>query len=248
MYAQPRQERIGAALAAAAVTAGLGWALLHGLAGGIVRQKVDEGLALFSIAPPPPRPPRKVTPKRIATSRPSGRAAPPNIRSQATQIAAPRPIVVIPVPPPPVMVTLKPFAGNDATQGATERPGPGTGAGGIGDGTGSGGWGDGDGGGEADETPPRWLRGRLSDSDYPGDVGEAGLQGTVSVKFLVWTDGRVRRCEVTGSSGNATLDAPTCRLIQQRFRYRPSLDARGRPVPAWLIENHQWVIEGDGRR
>ena len=106
----------------------------------------------------------------------------------------------------------------------------------------------GDGGGEADETPPRWLRGRLSDSDYPGDVGEAGLQGTVSVKFLVWTDGRVRRCEVTGSSGNATLDATTCRLIQQRFRYRPSLDAQGRPVPAWLIENHQWVIEGDGRR
>ncbi|KAK0348408.1 hypothetical protein LTR94_037408, partial [Friedmanniomyces endolithicus] len=82
-----------------------------------------------------------------------------------------------------------PFAGDDATQGATTRVGPGTGAGGVGDGTGSGGWGDGDGGG-MDETPPVHIRGRLRDADYPGDVGEAGFQGTVSVKFLVWVDGR----------------------------------------------------------
>ena len=104
--------------------------------------------------------------------------------------------------------------------------------------------GDGDGGG-MDETPPVHVRGRLRDADYPGDVGEAGFQGTVSVKFLVWVDGRVRDCTVTRSSGNATLDATTCRLIEQRFRYRPSRDADGRAVPAWIVENHQWVIEPD---
>ncbi|MEH3035687.1 MAG: energy transducer TonB [Sphingomonas adhaesiva] len=247
MYAQPRQERIGAALAAAAVTAAVGWALLTGLAGGAVRAKVDEGLALFRVVPPPPpRPPAKVVPKKTRTSRPSGRAAPPNIRSQATQVAAPRPVVVVPLPPPPVVVALKPFAGNDATQGAAPRAGPGTGAGGVGDGTGSGGWGDGDGdGGGMDETPPRWLRGRLDDGDYPGEVGEAGIHGTVTVKFMVWTDGRVRTCQIARSSGNPTLDETTCRLIQKRFRYRPSLDGEGRPVPAWLIENHEWVIRGD---
>ena len=244
MYAAPRQERIGSAVAAGVLTAAIGWALLNGLAGGMMRAPLDEGLAIFRVAPPPPRPAEKVVPKKTAVSRPSGRAAPPNIRSQATQVAAPRPIVVVPLPPPPITVALKPFAGDDATQGATTRVGPGTGAGGVGDGTGSGGWGDGDGGG-MDETPPVHVRGRLRDADYPGDVGEAGFQGTVSVKFLVWVDGRVRDCSVTRSSGNATLDATTCRLIEQRFRYRPSRDADGRAVPAWIVENHQWVIEPD---
>jgi protein TonB len=240
MYALPARDRIGPALAAVAVSTALGWALFVGLAGAPLAQRVEDGLALFRIAPPAP-PPVKIVPKRITTSRPSGRAAPPNIRSQATQVVAPRPIVVVPLPPPPIPVALKPFAGDQPTQGAADRAGPGTGAGGIGDGTGSGGHGDGDGGG-GDETPPVWKRGRLTDGDYPRDLGDAGFQGVVSVKFLVWRDGRVRDCRIEKSSGNAGLDATTCRLIQRRFRYDPSRDADGRPVPAWIVENHEWII------
>ncbi|MGK6325024.1 energy transducer TonB [Sphingomonas sp. DT-51] len=248
MYAATRQQRLGAALAAAGVTAMLGWALLIGLAGPAIQARVDEGLALFRLAPPPPRPETKVAPRRAASPRRSGRAAPANIRSQATQIAAPRPIVTVPVPPPPIVVALRPFGGNEPTQGATERVGSGTGAGGLGDGTGSGGWGDGDGGGGGRDRAPVWRRGRLTDADYPRDVGEAGFQGTVTVKFLVWTDGRVRDCEVLRSSGNGDLDTTTCRLIQRRFRYDPSRDAQGRAVPAWILENHEWVIEAEPAR
>ena len=240
MYAVQRQQRIGSAAAAGVVTAAIGWALLTGLAGGAVREKVGETLALFRVPPPPP--PVRVVPKKQTRSRPSGRAAPPNIRSQATPVVAPTPIVVVPLPPPPIVAAPKPFAGTQSTQGAAPTAGPGTGAGGVGDGTGSGGWGDGDGGG-GDETPPRWRKGRLSDADYPKGAGEDGFQGTVSVRFLVWTDGRVRDCEIEKSSGNRLLDDTTCRLIQQRFRYDPSRDAQGRPVPAWILENHQWVIE-----
>lgn len=243
MYAPPRRDRIGPALAALLVSAALGWALLVGLAGAPLAQRVGDGLALFRVDPPAP-PPVEVVPKRTRTARASGRAAPPNRRSQATPVAAPGPIVVVPLPPPPIVVAVTPFAGDQATQGAAVRAGPGTGAGGIGDGTGSGGWGDGD-GGPGDETPPVWKRGRLTDADYPLDIGDAGFQGTVSVKFLVWTDGRVRDCRVTRSSGNATLDATTCRLIERRFRYDPSRDAEGRAVPAWLLENHEWVIVPD---
>ena len=239
MYAVPRQQRVGSALAAAIVTVAIGWALLIGLAGGTVRARMGETLALFRV--PPPDPPARVVPKKQASSRPSGRAAPPNLRSRATPVVAPPPLVVVPLPPPPVVTAPKPFDGTQATQGAAPVAGPGTGAGGVGDGTGSGGWGDGDGGG--DETPPRWRRGRLRDADYPRGLGEAGFQGTVSVRFLVWTDGRVRDCEVERSSGNRTLDDTTCRLIRERYRYDPSRDALGRPVPAWILENHSWVIE-----
>lgn len=241
MYAVPRQQRVGSAVAAGVVTAGIGWALLLGLAESAVREKVGEALAVFSVPPPPP--PAKVVPKKQSSSRPSGRAAPPNIRSQATPVVAPPPVVVVPLPPPPIVAAPKPFEGSQSIQGAAPTAGPGTGAGGIGDGTGSGGWGDGDGGGDGDESPPRWRRGRLSDSDYPRGAGEAGFEGTVSVRFLVWTDGRVRDCRIDRSSGNRLLDDTTCRLIQQRFRYEPSRDRQGRPVPAWILENHTWVIE-----
>ena len=61
MYAAPRQERIGSAVAAGVLTAAIGWALLNGLAGGMMRAPLDEGLAIFRVAPPPPRPAEKVT-------------------------------------------------------------------------------------------------------------------------------------------------------------------------------------------
>lgn len=241
MYAAARQPRIGSAVAAVAATVALGWVLLGGLAlsGGAVQ--AARALDIFTVQPPPPPPPH-IEPARRTSQRASGRAAPPNIRSQATQVPAPVPIVVVPVPPPPVVVTPTPFAGNQSTQGAAPVAGPGTGAGGVGDGTGSGGWGDGEGGGYGDETPPRWRKGRLKDSDYPAAAGESGAHGTVGVKFLVWTDGRVRDCRITRSSGSTLLDDTTCRLIVQRYRYDPSRDGAGRPVPAWILENHSWEI------
>jgi protein TonB len=242
MYAQPPRQRIGSGIAAAIMTALLGWAMLLGLAGGAIPAKVQEGLAVFRVAPPPP-PPKRVVPKRIAGAKPSGRAAPRNLRSQAAPVAAPRPIVVMTVPPPPIVVAVKPFAGDQATQGAAPTPGPGTGAGGQGDGTGAGGWGNGD--GDGPETPPRWRKGRLKDSDYPREAGASGIHGAVAIKFLVWTDGRVRDCRVTHSSGNRLLDDTTCRLVTERYRYDPSRDAAGRPVPAYIVEDHDWVIEND---
>jgi protein TonB len=59
--------------------------------------------------------------------------------------------------------------------------------------------------------------------------------------FTVGTDGRVTSCTVTRSSGVPELDALTCRLIQQRFRYRPSTDRFGRPIPDEVEGEHDWV-------
>jgi protein TonB len=150
------------------------------------------------------------------------------------------------LPPIPVPVVTAPKAGQgpDASAGASIVAGPGTGAGGVGTGSGSGGSGDGDGDGGGD-TPPRQIRGRLKNSDYPAAAGASGVSGTVSVRYVVETDGRVSDCEVTRSSGSQILDETTCRLIRERFRFRPSLDAQGRPVPAAIVENHSWFVEHD---
>lgn len=239
MYAAPPASRYGSAVAAAAVTAAVGWALLVGLAGGTIAEVLPEALKMFVVPPPPPPPPERTIPRPHVSKRAEGRAAPPNLRSKATPVVAPTPIVAPPIPPP-ITAAPKPFQGNQATQGAAPFSGPGTGAGGVGDGIGSGGWGDGDGNGGA-ETPPRWRRGRLKDSDYPRDAAETGLHGKVSVRFLVWTDGRVRNCTTAHSSGSAQLDDTTCRLITERYRYDPSRDAQGRAVPVWILEDHEWI-------
>lgn len=234
-------ERARAGLFATAMAALLGWALVTGIGGGRTGP-VGEGLKLFDVAPPAPEKPLPPPiPAKQANKRPEGAASPPNLRSQANEIVAPPP--VIPQPPSPIIAAKVAGTGTDATQGAAPVAGPGTGAGGIGDGTGSGDAGDGDGGGGGE--PPRLIRGRLRDSDYPRAAGAAGIGGTVGVRYFVGEDGRVGACSVTRSSGNEELDAITCRLIRERFRFRPSLDEDGRPVGSFLVEKHSWIVRDE---
>lgn len=208
----------------------------------VTKPSAQEALKTFDVTPPvPPIEPFK--PKPARSHRREGAASPPNLRSKATEIVAPVPIVPLIVPPSVVVAKIAGL-GEESTSGAAPVVGPGTGAGGVGNGTGSGGAGDGDGdGGEG--TPPRWRKGRLKDSDYPKEAGEAGVSGTVTVRYLVMEDGHVSDCEIIKTSGNGALDETTCRLIRERFRFDPSRDAAGRPVPAWLRENHSWAIEDD---
>jgi len=235
-------ERLRAATFALAGVVLLGFALLTGI-GGTGLPTIDAALTSFDVLPPeadlPPPPPP--VPPREAVKRPEGAAAPPNIRSQASEIVAPPPVLP---QPSPILAAKVAGMGTDATQGSAPVAGPGTGAGGAGDGTGAGGDGDGDGGGGGE--PPRLVRGRLKDSDYPRSLGAAGVGGTVGVRYFVGEDGRVGECAVTRSSGSPELDALTCRLIRERFRFRPSLDEDGKPVGSFLVEKHSWLVRDEG--
>ena len=243
-----RRDRIVAATIAGVVQAVLLYVLLGGLSTWSISHD-QPPLELFTVEPPAEPPPRTI-PARQKTHRPEGAASPRSLRSTATEVVAPPPLVPVPVVPPVVAAPVA-NTGADATQGASDLPGPGTGAGGIGTGFGSGGSGDGDGSGYDDETPPRWKRGRIRDSDYPRGAAEAGASGTVSVRYRIEIDGRVTGCVITRSSGNAILDETTCRLIEQRFRYEPSRDSGGRPVISYIVRDNDWIIErvpGEPRR
>lgn len=187
--------------------------------------------------PPPPKPVEHVKPVP-RQNRPSGEAAPPNLKNVPTEIVAPSPML----PPIVIPVITAPIAdrGAAANAGAAPIAGPGTGAGGQGNGRGAGGSGDGDGFGGV---PPEHVRGRLNNSDYPKGLGEEGVQGNVAVRYLVREDGRVAECQVTRSSGSKLLDDTTCRLITERFRFRPSRDEQGRPVASYIVENHEWISQ-----
>lgn len=249
MYAEQRwsKERATSVAGVVLVHALLGYALIAGLRTDIPH-RVSEELKLFNVLPvPEPPKPKTRTSHKIKSPRQEGQASPPNLRAEPTQIVLPPPKIQLPVITP-VMVAPIAGVGNAPSAGSADIPGPGYGAGGIGNGRGSGGEGEGDGGGGW--VAPRQVKGRIKDSDYPRSAGTAGVGGTVSVRYEVGVDGRVTDCEITRSSGFPDLDHTTCRLIVERFRFKPSRDPDGNPVSATIVQNHTWVIhqlppEGD---
>ena len=248
---QQNRDRMKSAAGVAAFHALLGYAFLTGL-GFDATRSVEDQLKLFNVpdeVPPPPEPPAKPVqhkpePKKKPKPKdPEGAASPANLRDTPTQVVAPKPKIVIPVPPP---VVVAPIAGlgSRPSAGAADVPGPGTGAGGIGHGLGSGAYGTGTGGGGGGGAAirARLIRGSIRDSDYPRRAVERRSEGVVYLRFVVAPDGRVSRCDVTRSSGHPELDATTCRLILQRFRYRPARDAYGNPVSEVIRGEHVWEL------
>ena len=136
--------------------------------------------------------------------------------------------------------------GNGPSAGAADVPGPGTGAGGIGNGRGSGLSGDGAGGGGGGGTGlaryARYIRGGISDRDWPDGDFAPGRKYVVGLRFTVMPNGRVRNCQVTRTSGSAVLDRTTCRLLETRMRYEPARNAEGRPVPQVIPGTHDWDV------
>ena len=108
----------------------------------------------------------------------------------------------------------------------------------MGGGTGGYGYGYGGGGGGSELEQ---IAGEITPRDYPRDLREAGIGGVVEMTFRVEPTGLVSRCTITRSSGVPELDALTCRLIQQRFRYRPSTDRFGRPMADEVDGEHEWI-------
>lgn len=236
------RRRLQAGAAALALQLGLGWILILGLSVPMPRA-VSDGLKLFRVplTPVPPSPAPRPSP--AAAPRRAGMAAPPNRTARATELAAPKPLIPPPAPPPMVVAPVAHDA-DAPIQGAAPLPGPGTGAGGRGEGFGSGDGGDGDGGGGGG-SPLRHVGGRITYRDYPPDLLRAHRGGTVWVRYVVEVDGRVHECRIQRSSGYTELDATTCNLIVDRFKFKPKRDARGKKVPALVVEDHRWVVDDD---
>ena len=74
----------------------------------------------------------------------------------------------------------------------------------------------------------------LAGQDYPRAVLRAWPRGgRTFVAVRVQLDGRATDCKVNRSSGDPTVDAWTCRLVEQQVRFRPAINERGEPYVAW---------------
>lgn len=226
---RPR-ERFTALAAVVIVQAALAFALLTGLRVPVSRGR-DAVERLIQIvvpkAPPPPPPVVRVEhkPEHHTSSAPKAEPKPPG------GSPGPQPAHAPPSVSPVVAVrpTVAPSGG-----GSGMGPAMGSGSGG---GTGGQGFGEGDEGGEDLEH----IGGEILPSDYPKELGRAGVGGRVTVTFTVQVNGRATGCRVSRSSGTPQLDALTCRIIEQRFRFRPSTDRTGRPIADEVDWDHDWI-------
>ncbi len=236
------RERIIAATASAAAAALVGLALISGWQNAPPPPESPSITAISIANPVPTPPPPPPAPKPAASPEREGAAAPPAPR------ATPREVIARPSPiPSPRRAPVVADRGPDNSAGAAPVDGPGTGAGGQGQGRGSGGAGDGTGGGGGG-TPAAYVSGRIRNRDYPRNASRANQGGTVDVRLTVAPSGRVTACSVMRSSGNPDLDATTCRLIIERFRYRPARNAAGEPVEAVMGWRQRWWLEDGGPR
>lgn len=224
---RPR-ERLYALAAVIAVQIGLGVALLQGLRVTLGRSAdVVEKLVEIALPKPPPPPVRQAV-KHQAEH-----------RSSSAPKAEPKPLGGSPGPAPahspPSVAPLVAVRPTVAPSGGGSGTGPAAGSG-AGGGQGGQGFGEDEGG-----TDLEHISGEIVSSDYPRELGRAGIGGRVTATFTVQVNGRATGCHVTHSSRVPELDALTCRIIEQRFRFRPSMDRYGRPYADEVDWDHDWI-------
>ena len=232
------KDRAASIVAVVVIHAGVLAALLTLGGGAVLPAALTEPLQVFDVSPPPPPPPPP-EPVVVETRRApelEAAAAPPARKAQATPVVRPPPVVELP-PKPVIAAAETPREGSAPTQGAAPVDGPATGAGGQGNGTGSGTGGNGSGGGGSggeDRGPSVIASTTLTGRSYPREVLRVWPRGgRVFVAVQVQVDGRATNCKVNRSSGNSVVDQWTCRLVEQRVRFRPAEDENGRPYVRW---------------
>ena len=229
------RDKGGAIAAVIAIHAGLLLAFLH-LSGKMNLADPQSALSVFNLTNPPPTPPPPQQQARPKPKEKEGGSAPKNIKSEATEVKAPKPVVK-PQIPNPVVAAETPRKGADPTQGASNVAGPGTGAGGTGNGTGSGGGGNGSGGGGDNgvANPPRLVTPVLTGRDFPRDAINRWPRGaTVFLRLRVDARGYVSECTVDRGTGVGAIDGAMCNLAHDRLRFRPALNRSGQAVAGWF--------------
>jgi TonB family protein len=88
------------------------------------------------------------------------------------------------------------------------------------------------------------MRDIISYEDYPSQAVREEDTGTAAVLLLVDETGKVADCLLKKTSGNASLDAMTCIAFIKRARFKPALDAAGKPMKTTFYQSVSWRIQG----
>jgi Gram-negative bacterial TonB protein C-terminal len=82
----------------------------------------------------------------------------------------------------------------------------------------------------------------FSSDDYPAEAVARADDGRSVIMMMIDEKGILKDCLVEETSGIASLDAMTCIVLRDRAKFRPALDAAGRPVRSVLTQTVVWRI------
>lgn len=82
----------------------------------------------------------------------------------------------------------------------------------------------------------------ISDADYPAESRARGEEGVVTVRYQITATGRAADCRPLFARAPLRLYRTTCALIEQRARYVPAYDTRGRPIASEDELSVAWVL------
>lgn len=244
----PRWQRMGVACGVVLMQLLLFIGLLKAFAPDLRASVTREMVSAFTLtAPEAPVPPNRPTaqPEHKALA-PAGAAGD---EGAAGKKATPRPIEA----PAPKVKISKESAPRVASTGASNAAGAadsgeGTGAGSQGIGLGAGGVGAGTGGGGSGARKVEKTGGDINSArDYPAATRDVRLGEHVDIALTVEPNGRVSSCRVIRASADAEADRITCRLAQERFRFRPALNGQGEPIRAVYGWRQRWFDPRSGR-
>lgn len=75
---------------------------------------------------------------------------------------------------------------------------------------------------------------------YPSEALAKRIEGTVTISFLIGTDGSVRQSRVANSSGDDSLDQ-AARTAIEKCRFKPGM-VDGKPVDVWTPVQYVWKV------
>ncbi|MDR2857931.1 MAG: energy transducer TonB [Novosphingobium sp.] len=82
----------------------------------------------------------------------------------------------------------------------------------------------------------------VTSKGYPQRALRNGWEGIAWFTVTVGTDGKVKNCIITKSTGHAILDAATCNELTLRARFHPALGNDGTPIVSTYDSKMIWRI------
>jgi hypothetical protein len=85
------------------------------------------------------------------------------------------------------------------------------------------------------------LSGMIAAEDYPDLARENGDEGISTASFTVGIDGKANSCSASGATND--LNERTCEIIENRFQFKPAIDAEGNQIEESRVQKVAWKLE-----
>ncbi|MDN3645950.1 TonB family protein [Pontixanthobacter aestiaquae] len=82
----------------------------------------------------------------------------------------------------------------------------------------------------------------VTNDDYRDSWINRGFEGKARFRVTIGTDGRVKDCQITTSTGHRALDRATCQLVKRRARFEPALNSNGEKVTDTYSKSILWQL------